>query len=96
MSRDAGPLVGSLLDEAFSEVTAKAGEGVAGKRADDDADNDVSEVVLSYEYAADRHHECPEEHPPAIGFEPFWHGGSYIGVLQASFHAEERAACQSE
>ena len=54
-------------------MAAEAGEGVAGKRTDDDADNDVAEVVLSYEDAADRHHECPEEHPPAIGLEPYRH-----------------------
>lgn len=65
-----------LFDVAEGEVAAEAGEGVAGERADEDADNDVAEVVLAHEYAADRYHECPEEHPVAIGLEPFWHTGA--------------------
>lgn len=72
VSRDAGPLVGSLLDEAFSEVTAKTGECVAGEGSDQDADNDITEVVFAHEDAADRYHEGPEEHPPAVCLEPFW------------------------
>ena len=80
VSRDAGPLVGSLLDDAGSEVTAKTGECVAGERADDDADNDITKVVFADEDAADRYHKGPEEHPPAVCLEPFRHGSVYWGV----------------
>ena len=66
-----------LFDVTDGEVAAEAGEGVAGKRADEDADDDVAEVVLAHEYAADRYHEGPEEHPIAIGLEPCRHTGSW-------------------
>ena len=63
-----------VFDVAEGEVAAEAGEAVAGEGADDDADNDISKVMLSDKYPADRHHEGPEEHPPSVGFEPFGHG----------------------
>ena len=82
-----------LFDESFCQVAAESGEEVAGERADKDADNDVSEIVLSYEDAADRYHECPEEHPPSIGHKPFRHWST---ALKASFHSDECAECKSE
>ena len=77
-------------------MAAEASEGVAGKRTDYGADNDVSEVVSAHENAADRYHEGPEEHPVPICLEPFRHRGRSTWDLQAFFHAEECAACKSE
>ena len=62
-----------FLDDANGEITAEACEAVAGDRADDDADNDVSEVVLAYEDATDSYHEGPEEHPISICLKPLRH-----------------------
>ena len=58
---------------AYGDVAGEAGEEPAGEGADEDADNDVAEVVLADEYTADCYHECPEVHPPAICLEPFRH-----------------------
>ena len=58
---------------AYGDVAGEAGEEPAGEGADEDADNDVTEVVLADEDAADRYHERPEEHPPAVCLEPFRH-----------------------
>lgn len=108
MGRDAGPLAGSLLDEACGEVAAEAGEAPAGEGADEDADQDVTEVVFAYEDAADCHHECPEVHPPAVCLEPFRHAAGcrlavwlWVSLIarwfhEASFHSDECAECQSE
>ena len=74
---------------AYDDVAGEAGEEPAGEGADEDADNDVAEVVFADEDAADRYHEGPEEHPPAVCLEPLGHGGR--GSAEASFHAHESA-----
>lgn len=108
MGRDAGPLAGSLLDEACGEVAAEAGEAPSDERADEDADQDIAEVMLAYEDAADRYHEGPEEHPPTVCLEPFRHAAGCrlavwlrVGLIprwfhEASFHSDESAEGQSE
>ena len=58
----------------FYNETGESSEAVAGERTYKDADNDISEIVLSDEDAADSYHERPEEHPPSIGFKPLRHG----------------------
>ena len=58
------------LAEFSAETTGQTGEAVSGNGADEDADDDVAEVVLADEDAADRYHERPEEHPPAVCLEP--------------------------
>ena len=65
---------------AYDDVAGKAGEEPTGEGTDEDADNDVAEVVFADEDAADRYHEGPEEHPPAVCLEPFRHGSVYWGV----------------
>jgi hypothetical protein len=37
--------------------------------------------VFADEDAADRYHERPEEHPPAVCLEPFRHDGKGIGIM---------------
>ena len=51
-------------------MAGEAAEGVAGEGADGDTDDDVAEVVLADEDAADRYHECPAEHPCGVCLEP--------------------------
>ena len=57
----------------MGDVAGEAGEAPAGEGADEDADDDVAEVVFADEDAADRYHERPEEHPQALCVEPFRH-----------------------
>ena len=63
------------LAEFSAETTGQTGEAVTCERADEDADQNIAEVMLADEDAADGHHEGPKEHPPAVCLEPFRHGG---------------------
>ena len=63
------------LAELSAETTGQTGEAVTCERADEDAHENITEVVFADKDAADCHHEGPEEHPPAVCLEPFRHGG---------------------
>ena len=61
------------LAEFSAETTGQTGEAVSGNGTDEDADQNIAEVMLADKDAADGHHEGPEEHPPAVCLEPFRH-----------------------
>lgn len=66
-------LFSRFCDVTVGEVAGEIAEGVAGKNSDEDTDDDVAEVVFADEDSADGYHCRPEEHPCAVGFEPFGH-----------------------
>ena len=69
------------LAEFSAETTGQTGEAVTCERADKDADNDVAEVVLADEDAADRYHERQKNiHQP--------YALSHLGMAEG-----ETAAC---
>ena len=66
-------LFSRFCDVTVGEVAGEVAEGVSGQGTDEDADDDVTEVVLSDEDTADCYHCRPEEHPCTVGFQPFRH-----------------------
>ena len=59
-----------LSADFLGKEGGEAGEGVAGSQADQSADQDVSQIVLADEYAADSYQWSPNEHPYAVGLQP--------------------------
>ena len=69
------------LAELSAETTGQTGQAVTCERADEDAHENIAEVMLADEDAADGHHEGPKEHPPTVCLEPFGHGGRGNGSV---------------
>ena len=61
------------LAELSAETTGQTGEAVPCERADEDAHENIAQVVFADKDAADGYEWRPDEHPDAICLEPEGH-----------------------